>query len=90
MAARLSISPSYLNLIERGQRPLSARVVMALVEEFAFDPAALKVDESIGGVDGLARRFADERFADLAVDREEMAELLANAPNAAAAVLTAL
>ncbi len=85
MAARLSISPSYLNLIERGQRPLSARVVMALVEEFAFDPAALKVDESIGGVDGLARRFADERFADLAVDREEMAELLANAPNAAAA-----
>ena len=29
MAARLSISPSYLNLIERNQRPVSARVVMA-------------------------------------------------------------
>ena len=85
MAARLSISPSYLNLIERGQRPLSARVVMALVEEFAFDPASLKQDETIGGVDGLARRFADERFADLAVDRDELAEFIANAPHAAAA-----
>ena len=85
MAARLAISPSYLNLIERGQRPLSARVVMALVEEFAFDPASLKEDEAIGGVDGLARRFADERFADLAVDRDELAEFIANAPHAAAA-----
>ncbi|MDG6079673.1 XRE family transcriptional regulator [Erythrobacter litoralis] len=85
MAARLSISPSYLNLIERGQRPLSARVVMALVDEFDFDPSALKEDEAIGGIDGLARRFADERFSDFAIDREEMAEFIANAPNAAAA-----
>ena len=29
MAASLGISPSYLNLIERNQRPLSARVAMA-------------------------------------------------------------
>ena len=85
MAARLSISPSYLNLIERGQRPLSARVVMALVEEFAFDPASLKEDETIGGVEGLARRLADERFSGIPIDREEVNEFIANAPNAAAA-----
>lgn len=85
MAARLGISPSYLNLMERNQRPLSARVVMQLVERFDFDPRSLREDAAIGGIDGLARRFADERFADLGIDREEIAELLAVAPQAAAA-----
>ena len=36
MAARLAISPSYLNLIERNQRPLSARVVLQVAEQFDF------------------------------------------------------
>ena len=84
-AARLDISPSYLNLIERNQRPLSARVVMQLVEQFDFDPRNLREDEAIGGLDGLARRFSDERFADLGIDRDEMQELLSTAPQAAAA-----
>ncbi len=84
-AARLDISPSYLNLIERNQRPVSARVMMRLVEQFDFDPRSLREDESIGGIEGLARRFADERFADLGIDRDEMQELLAAAPQAAAA-----
>ena len=85
MAARLDISPSYLNLIERNQRPLSARVVMALVEEFAFDPGSLREDEAIGGLSGLIRRLSDERFADLGIDREEAEEFLAGAPHVAAA-----
>ncbi len=84
-AARLDISPSYLNLIERNQRPVSARVMMQLVEQFDFDPRSLREDESIGGIEGLSRRFADERFADLGVDREELQEFLAAAPQAAAA-----
>jgi predicted transcriptional regulator len=85
IAARLAISPSYLNLMERNQRPVSARVMMRLVEEFDFDPRSLREDASIGGLDGLARRFADERFADLAIDREEIDEFLSSAPQAAAA-----
>ncbi|MGN6497495.1 MAG: helix-turn-helix domain-containing protein, partial [Tsuneonella sp.] len=85
MAARLGISASYLNLIERNQRPLSARVVVQLVEQFDFDPRGLREDEAIGGIDGLARRLSDERFADLGIDRDELAEFLAAAPQAAAA-----
>lgn len=85
MAARLSISASYLNLIERNQRPLSARVVFQVVDQFDFDPRNLREDESIGGVDGLARRFADERFSEFEIDRDELAEFLASAPQAAAA-----
>lgn len=85
MAARLSISPSYLNLIERNQRPLSARVVVQVVDRFDFDPRALREDEAIGGLDGLARRLSDERFSDLGIDRDEVGEFLAAAPQAAAA-----
>ncbi len=85
MAATLGISASYLNLIERNQRPLSARVLVQVIEQYDFDPRALREDEAIGGVDGLARRLSDERFADLGIDRDEVSEFLASAPQAAAA-----
>lgn len=85
MASRLGISPSYLNLIERNQRPITARVMMQMVSEFEFDPRSLREDSAIGGIDGLARRLADERFADLAVDREEIQEFLSASPQIAAA-----
>ncbi|MFL0670606.1 MAG: ImmA/IrrE family metallo-endopeptidase [Erythrobacter sp.] len=85
MAAMLGISPSYLNLIERNQRPLSARVLVQVIEQFEFDPRSLREDETVGGIDGMIRRLADKRFADLAIDREEVQELLAAAPQAAAA-----
>jgi XRE family transcriptional regulator, fatty acid utilization regulator len=85
MAAMLGISASYLNLIERNQRPLSARVLMQVIEQFEFDPRSLREDEVVGGIDGMIRRLADKRFADLAIDREEVQELLSAAPQAAAA-----
>ncbi|MCK0128534.1 short-chain fatty acyl-CoA regulator family protein [Erythrobacter sp. F6033] len=85
MAASLGISPSYLNLIERNQRPLSARVLVQVIERFDFDPRTLREDEAIGGLDGLVRRMSDKRFADLGIDREELQEFLAAAPQAAAA-----
>ncbi len=85
MAASLGISPSYLNLIERNQRPLSARVLVQVIERYDFDPRSLREDEAIGGVDGLIRRMSDSRFEDLGIDREEVQEFLASAPQAAAA-----
>ncbi|MBL8657715.1 MAG: DUF2083 domain-containing protein [Altererythrobacter sp.] len=85
MAVRLRISPSYLNLIERSQRPVTARVVVELMNAFAFDPRELAQGETVGGVDGLARRLADERFADLAIDRHEADEFLSTSPQIAAA-----
>ncbi|MHA6333704.1 helix-turn-helix domain-containing protein [Qipengyuania sp. CAU 1752] len=85
MAQRLGISSSYLTLMERNQRPVSARVIVQLVDQFDFDPRRLREDESIGGLDGLYRRLGDERFANLGIDRDEAAEFLASAPHAAAA-----
>ena len=85
MAARLAISPTYLNLLERNQRPLSARVLVQVIERFDFDPRSLREDDAIGGLDGMVRRLADKRFSDLGIDREEVQEFLAAAPQIAAA-----
>ncbi|MBW8785433.1 MAG: DUF2083 domain-containing protein [Novosphingobium sp.] len=85
MAQALGISASYLNLVERNQRPISARLLLALTQRFDFDPRALAGQDEVGGVDGLRRRLADERFADLGIDRDEIVEWLNAAPQAAAA-----
>ena len=37
LARRLGISPSYLNLIEHDQRPLTAELLIKLAQEFKLD-----------------------------------------------------
>ena len=85
MAETLEISASYLNLVERNQRPLSATLLLRLAERFDFDPRALSADEPGGGADALRRRLADPLFGDLEVDRSEIEEWLAAAPGGAEA-----
>ena len=85
MAEALAISPSYLNLIERNQRPVSATLLVRLAEAFDFDPRALAAAEPGGGADALRRRLADPLFADLEIDRSEIEEWLAGAPGGAEA-----
>lgn len=85
MAEMLDISPSYLNLIERNQRPLSATLLLRLAERFDFDTRSLSDDEPGGGEDGLRRRLADPLFADLDVDRNELHEWMAASPGGAEA-----
>lgn len=80
MAERLAISPSYLNLVERNQRPVSAALLVGLAEHFGFDPRALAAGEPGGGETAVRRRLADPMFADLSVDRAELADWLAAAP----------
>lgn len=85
MADALDISPSYLNLIEHGQRPLSATVIVRLAERFGFDAAKLGADALPGGLAGLRRRLADPRFADLGIGAQEVEEWLQTAPATATA-----
>ena len=85
MAERLEISASYLNLIEKNQRPLTAGVMLRLAERFDFDTRALAVAEPGGGMDAMRRRLADPLFADLEIDRNELAEWLSAAPGGAEA-----
>lgn len=85
MAEALTISPSYLNLIERNQRPLTAPIILRLAEHYDFDPRALTGTTPGGGAEALRRRLADPIFADLEIDRSEIEEWLAAAPRSAEA-----
>ncbi|GGB20324.1 transcriptional regulator [Sphingomonas metalli] len=85
MAEMLGISPSYLNLVERNHRPVSATLLVALAEQFDFDPRTLAAAEPGGGAAAIRRRLADPMFADLEVDRAEVDEWLAAAPGGAEA-----
>lgn len=85
MAEQLGVSASYLNLVERNQRPLSATLLLALAERFDFDPRALAAGEPGGGEEAMRRRLADPLFADIEVDRTELHEWLAGAPGGAEA-----
>jgi predicted transcriptional regulator/transcriptional regulator with XRE-family HTH domain len=87
MAEDLGVSPSYLNLLERNQRPVTAQVLLRLAEAYDLDLKALSGDPDAAGAAGLAEVFADGLFRDLAVPRHEIAEMAENAPGLAEAVV---
>lgn len=85
MAGALDISPSYLTLIERNQRPLTASIMLRLAERFDFDARTLSGAAPGGGVEALRRRLADPAFADLNLDQASIEDWIAVAPDAAEA-----
>ncbi len=85
MAEMLAISASYLNLVERNQRPLSATLLLGLAETFDFDARTLSAGEPGGGEEAMRRRLADPLFADIEIDRTELQEWMAGAPGGAEA-----
>ncbi len=85
MAEALAVSPSYLNLIERNQRPLTAALLLKLAERYDFDPRTLTGATPGGGVEAIRRRLSDPMFADLNIDRAQVEEWFAVSPDAAEA-----
>ncbi len=82
MAEALGVSPSYLNLIERNQRPLTASLLLKLAQRYDFDPRTLTGATPGGGVDAIRRRLSDPMFADLNIDRPQVEEWIAASPDA--------
>jgi XRE family transcriptional regulator, fatty acid utilization regulator len=87
MAGELGISPSYLNHLERNQRPVTAPVLLRLTEVYDVDLKTLTSEGAEGtGVEALSEIFADPMFSDLAVPRYELVDLADSAPSVADAV----
>jgi predicted transcriptional regulator/DNA-binding XRE family transcriptional regulator len=84
MASNLGISPSYLNHLERNQRPVTAGLLIKLANGFGVDILAFA---SPGGhktgPDELNEIFVDPMLQDLGVPRYELVELAHNAPSVA-------
>ncbi len=87
MAEDLGVSPSYLNLLERNQRPVTAQVLLRLAEAYDLDLRGLSSDAEGGGGAGLGEVFADQMFRDLGVARHELTEVAENAPGVAEAMV---
>ena len=87
MAAELGVSPSYLNHLERNQRPVTAQVLLRLADAYDVDLKSFAA-EGGEGTDAaqLGEIFADPMFGGIAVPRYELVELADNAPAAADAV----
>ena len=87
MAQDLAVSPSYLNLLERNQRPVTAQMLLKLGATYDLDLRSLANDPEGGGAPGLGEVFAAQLVRDLGVARHEVAEVAETAPAVAEAIV---
>ncbi|HEV7229324.1 helix-turn-helix domain-containing protein [Brevundimonas sp.] len=86
MAGDLGVSPSYLNHIERNQRPVTAQLLLRLAEAYDVDLRALSQAGPAGPTE-LAEILADPLFEGLETPRHELLTLSEEAPAAAEALV---
>ncbi len=87
MAEDLGVSPSYLNHLERNQRPVTAQILLRLAEVYDIDVRSLSADQDAAGAQDLSEVLADQLFRDLGIPRHEIAEVAENAPGVADAIV---
>ena len=88
MASELGVSASYLNHLERNQRPVTAGILLRLADAFDVDVKAFASDNGdSAGADQLGEIFADPMLADLGVARYELVELADNVPAVADSIV---
>ena len=72
MAEALDISPSYLNLLEHNQRPLTVALLLKLGNNFDIDMKSFAEDDSPALMTDLAEVFADPLLSGERVSRREL------------------
>jgi predicted transcriptional regulator/DNA-binding XRE family transcriptional regulator len=87
MAADLEVSPSYIALLERNHRPLSAEVLLRLAQTYKIDMSALAGDGATDEAARLQTILKDPMFADLDLPSLELADVTTNFPGVTEALL---
>jgi predicted transcriptional regulator/transcriptional regulator with XRE-family HTH domain len=80
MAAELGISVSYLNLVERNQRPVTAQLLIRLAETYNIDARDFAGGEDAQAASEIEEVMADPLLASLQVPRGELRAALEHAP----------
>ncbi len=86
MAAELDVSPSYLNLMERNQRPITVQVLIRLTTAYGIDPRDFIEGEGEHSAGEIEQILADPLFRDAAVPRTEVRDAAENSPALVAAM----
>ncbi len=81
MANELGISVSYLNLIERNQRPVTAQLLIKLSETYSVDPSSFAHAEDQRAAQDFTEIFADPIFQSHTVPKSELRTLVDQAPS---------
>lgn len=87
LAERLAISPSYLNLIERNQRPVTIDLLLKLGRLFDLDIQAFAEDDAARLSAELGEVFGDRLFEGEDIRRQELIDFAEASPAAAQAVV---
>lgn len=87
LAEQLEISPSYLNLIEHNQRPVTVPLLFRLSQSFDIDLREFAEDEEARHAAGLAEVFGDPLFEGQAPGQPDIRAVAAASPAAARSVI---
>ncbi len=83
LAEALGISPSYANLMERNQRPVTAQVLIRLAEAYDVDVAALASSEDDRSLAEIGEIAGDPLFRDLQIPPQELRDFVESCPSVA-------
>ena len=86
MAAELDVSPSYLNLMERNQRPITVQVLLKLTDTYGVDPRDFMEVEGEHSAGEIEQILADPLFREAGVPRAEVRDAAENSPALLAAM----
>jgi predicted transcriptional regulator/transcriptional regulator with XRE-family HTH domain len=86
IAAGLGISPSYVNLIERNQRPVTAQLLLRLAESYDVDLRDLAAADEDRFFAELNEVFSDPLFRPLDIQKHELRDLAELCPGVTHAV----
>ena len=87
MANDLDISPSYVALLERNQRPMTADLLVRLARSYAFDLADFAGDDQQDYAQRIGDVLRDPIFADIDLPALEVADLATSFPGVSEALL---
>jgi predicted transcriptional regulator/transcriptional regulator with XRE-family HTH domain len=87
MAEDLEISPSYVALLERNQRPMTAPLLLRLARTYKLDIEDLSLGRGDDYAPRVAEALRDPIFADIDLPALEVADLATNFPGISEALL---
>src|ERR1700741_1409366 len=86
MAEELGVSPSYLNHLERNQRPLTAQMLLRLAQTYDIDMRDFVAGANQAAASDLHEIFADDLVRDIGIPRHEVLEIAENYPSVTEAI----
>jgi transcriptional regulator with XRE-family HTH domain len=80
MAEELEVSASYLNLMERNQRPITVQVLIRLTDVYGIDPREFMEGETEQAISEIEQLLVDPVLRDVGVPRTELQDAAEHAP----------